>query len=56
MKKYEIRNCEKGEVNKVTKDYWCNAYQEFCSEIDYCAIKTIYKKVYNEQRIYAKNN
>lgn len=46
--KYEIRDCDKGEVNYITKEYFCNAYQEFCKHIDYCAIKTLQKRLRND--------
>lgn len=43
-KKYEIRNCSNGEVNPITKEYWCNAYQEFCTEITNCSVKIFKEK------------
>ena len=41
---YEIRDCDKGEVNAITKEFWCNAYQEFCTEITDCALKILNKQ------------
>ena len=39
----EKRNCKEGEVNKCTREYWCNAYNEFCKFIGDCAEKTARK-------------
>lgn len=43
--KYENRSCPNGEVNSITKEYWCNSYQEFCKEVPDCALKLFQKKL-----------
>jgi hypothetical protein len=40
MDNLEIRNCEHGEVNKITKEIFCNRYNDFCKFIVDCPIKT----------------
>lgn len=43
MEKYEIRTCKNGEVNKITKEYFCISYQEFCKEVCDCSLKIMHK-------------
>lgn len=42
-KKYENRSCPHGEVNSITKEYWCNPHREFCKEITDCRLKLFQK-------------
>ena len=36
MKGKENTRCEFGEVNPITKEFWCNKHQEFCKFINPC--------------------
>jgi hypothetical protein len=33
---YEVKECKKGEVNAITREYFCNQHNEFCKFINYC--------------------
>ncbi len=35
----ENRDCPAGEPNKITGEYFCIAYGEFCKYINDCAVK-----------------
>ena len=35
----EVKNCIDGVANPITKEIWCNKYNEFCKFIAKCIVK-----------------
>ena len=46
MKVKENKNCEHGEINAITKEVFCNKYQEFCKFVD-----CIYNQQSNKEEV-----
>jgi len=41
----QVYNCKQGEKNLLTKEIYCNRYQEFCKHVGECPVKSTFGKI-----------